>query len=314
MTAWKWNRHSFWAQARLAGLMLASVLALAACGASPSSAPQAPKDGTGEFVVTPVKRTIAEEDLAYYSPQMKAIYQRGKLRVALPAADRNPFFYTDAGGMLTGSDVELAADMAAQLGVDVEYVRSAKSFEEVVNQVASGQADMAVSKLSATLPRAGKVLFSEPYLTLHQGLLMNRLAMARLGPASVDPVQRLRQAKVKIGVIAGTSYVSFAHLLFPRTETVQFATPQEAMDAAIQGDVTAIYYDELQLKQLLANNPGRSIDLQLHLLPDQVDPIAVAIPPQEGPLLAWVNLYLQSNQARIDHLLVKYGVEVAPAR
>lgn len=314
MTVWKWNKNTFWNQARLAGLLLASLLALAACGASPSSAPQAVKDGTNEFVVTPTKRMIAEEELAYYSPQMKAIYQRGRLRVALPATDRSPFFYTDESGGLAGSDVELAADMAAQLGVDVEYVRSAKSFEEVVNQVASGEADLAVSKLSATLPRAGKVLFSDPYLTLHQGLLMNRLAMARLGPASIDPLQRLRQAKVKIGVIAGTSYVSFAQLMFPRTEAVPLTTPQEAMDAAIQGEVAAIYYDELQLKQLLANNPERSIDLQLYLLPDQVDPIAIAIPPQEGQLLAWVNLYLQSNQARIDSLLAKYGVKAAQAQ
>jgi polar amino acid transport system substrate-binding protein len=299
----------------LAGIsMLLCMLFLEACSAGGySTDPIANKNQVNGFVVTPMKRSISDEDLAYYSPQMKAIYERGNLRVAMPSTDRQPFFYINDNGVLSGSDVELAADIAAQLSVGVEYVRSANSFEEVVNQVASGQADIAVSKLSATLPRAQKILFSNPYLTLHQGLLLNRLAMARLGSASVDPLQLLRQTKVKIGVIAGTSYVSYANLMFPKAQIVQFATPQESMDAAIKGEVTAIYYDELQLKQLLANNPDRSIDLQLHIIPDQVDLIAIAIPPNNIQLLTWVNLYLQSNQARIDSLLIQYEIRSAGA-
>jgi polar amino acid transport system substrate-binding protein len=294
--------------------MLLCMLFLEACSAGGySTDPIANKNQVNGFVVTPMKRSISDEDLAYYSPQMKAIYERGNLRVAMPSTDRQPFFYINDNGVLSGSDVELAADIAAQLSVGVEYVRSANSFEEVVNQVASGQADIAVSKLSATLPRAQKILFSNPYLTLHQGLLLNRLAMARLGSASVDPLQLLRQTKVKIGVIAGTSYVSYANLMFPKAQIVQFATPQESMDAAIKGEVTAIYYDELQLKQLLANNPDRSIDLQLHIIPDQVDLIAIAIPPNNIQLLTWVNLYLQSNQARIDSLLIQYEIRSAGA-
>jgi polar amino acid transport system substrate-binding protein len=299
----------------LAGIsMLLCMLFLEACSAGGySTDPIANKNQVNGFVVTPMKRSISDEDLAYYSPQMKAIYERGNLRVAMPSTDRKPFFYINDNGVLSGSDVELAADIAAQLSVGVEYVRSANSFEEVVNQVASGQADIAVSKLSATLPRAQKILFSNPYLTLHQGLLLNRLAMARLGSASVDPLQLLRQTKVKIGVIAGTSYVSYANLMFPKAQIVQFATPQESMDAAIKGEVTAIYYDELQLKQLLANNPDRSIDLQFYIIPDQVDLIAIAIPPNDIQLLTWVNLYLQSNLARIDSLLIQYEIRSAGA-
>ncbi|MCC3372472.1 ABC transporter substrate-binding protein [Cohnella sp. REN36] len=295
---------------RLAGIpLLLGMLLLSACGAEREPAKTAsPSEEVGGFVMSPLKRSVSEEELGFYSPQMKAIYARGVLRVAMPAMDRKPFFYNNEEGVLSGSDVALAADMAAQLGVGVEYVRSVGSFEEVVNQVASGQADIAVSKLSATLPRAQKVLFSAPYLKLRQGLLLNRLAMARLGSGNQAPLALLRQAKVKIGVIAGTSYVSYANLLFPDAEIVPFATPQASMDAAIQGEVAAIYYDELQLKQLLAGNPDRSIDLQLHLMPDQVDPIAIAVPPDDQRLLAWVNLYLQNNQARIDGLLAAYGM------
>ncbi|QHW32322.1 amino acid ABC transporter substrate-binding protein [Paenibacillus rhizovicinus] len=294
----------------LACLLLCGLMILTAC--SPSSASNslsAAKEETNPFVVTTAKRSVTDAELAALPPGMRAIHERGKLRVAMPSADRKPFFYRDDGGRLAGSDVELAADVAAQMGVDVEYVRTASSFDEVVNQVASGQADIALSKLSATLPRAQKVMFSNPYLTLHQGLLLNRLALARLGSASADPMEHLRQTDIRIGVIAGTSYVSYAGLLFPKARIVQFPTPQEAMNAVLRGEVAAIYYDELQLKQLITDNPGDSIDLQLHIMQDQVDLIAVAVPPDDAQLLAWMNLYLQTNQARIDSLLKYYAVK-----
>lgn len=302
-------------QARLpfAAALLCALLSLTACGASGDTGgaggAAASQEAANPFVVTAAKRPVSQEELAYYSPRMKAVYERGKLRVAMPSTDRKPFFYVDGDGTLAGSDVELAADIAAQMGVDVEYVRSAASFDEVVDQVAAGRADIAVSKLSATLPRAEKVMFSDPYLTLHQGLLLNRLALARLGSKNADPLQHLRQADVPIGVIAGTSYVNFAGLLFPKARIVPFPTPRDAMDAVVGGEVAALYYDELQLKQLIAGRPGDSIDLQLRILEDQVDLIAIAVPPSDSQLLAWVNLYLRSNQARIDDLLRQYEVD-----
>jgi len=295
------------------GILLIVILSLAACRESPSSAQAVKKDGTNAFIVTPMERSITEEDLTYFALQMKEIYKRGTLRVAMPSTDRKPFFYNNDKGILSGSDVDIAADMAAQLGVKVEYIRTAGSFDQVINQVAAGKVDIAISKLSATLPRAEKVLFSDPYLKLHQGILLNRLAMARLGSTSLDPFQRLSQAKVKLGVIAGTSYVGYANLLFAKARIIPYATPQESMDAAIKGEVAAIYYDELQLKQLLANNPDSSIDLQLHIMKDRDDLIAIAIPPSNVQLLSWVNLYLQSNRARIEGLLIQYGIESSQA-
>lgn len=256
----------------------------------------------------PEKAIVSEEELAHYSPEMRAIYDRGVLRVAVYSQDRNPFFYVDENGKLVGSDVELATDMAAQFGVEAAFIRTAQSFEQVVEQVASGEADIAVSKLSATLSRAKVALFSQPYLALRQGLLVNRLQAARMAQPNIPLLETLQTVPAQIGVIAGTSYVRFARELFPQAGLPSFQSTQDMLDAALKGDITAIFYDELQLKNMLESNPTHSIELQLLMMDGQLDLISVAVSPGHTQLLEWINLYLQTNRTKIAALLDRYGI------
>lgn len=295
-------------------LMLIPLCILAACGVDNDLAAGPRTDTTADAEVSyepPEKVEVSDDELINYAPEMKRIYDRGVLRVAIYSEDRVPFFYVNEAGQLVGSDVELATDMAAQFGVGVEFIRTASSFDQVVDQVASGQADIAVSKLSATLTRAKKTLFSQSYLTLRQGLLVNRLQVARLGQADTPLLETLKNVPIQIGVVAGTSYVRFANELFPAAELKPFRTTQEMLDAVVKGDITAIFYDELQLKDMIESNPTHSIELQLMIMDDQIDPIAVAVPPDHVQLLNWINLYLQTNHSKIAKVLVKYGVSEA---
>lgn len=291
--------------------ILLSVCILAACGAKnyPSAGSAA---GTGKDAVVPSvppkKVIVSQEELANYSPEMKQIYDRGVLRVAIYSRDREPFFYLDDTGTLAGSDVELADDIAAQFGVGVEFIRTAQSFDQVVDQVASGQADIAVSKLSATLSRTKKALFSQPYLTLHQGLLVNRLKIAQLDQTNTTLLETIKNTPVKIGVVSGTSYVRFAGEVFPLAEIKHFPTTEEMMNAALKGDITAIFYDELQLKDMVENNPTHSIELQLIIMKDQIDPISIAVPSNQVQMLNWINLYLQINQSKLSNIFQAHGI------
>ncbi len=296
----------------IVALMLIPLCLSTACGMEKGSVVGSPTGPAADAVVPmepPKKVEVSSEELAAYSPEMKQIYDRGVLRVAIYSQDRVPFFYVNDGGVLTGSDVELATDMAAQFGVGVEFIRTAQSFDQVVDQVASGQADIAVSKLSATLSRAKKTLFSQPYLTLHQGLLVNRLKIAQLAQSDKPLLDTIKTAPIAIGVVSGTSYVRFASELFPAAELKPFSTVEEMIDAVLSGDITAIYYDELQLKDIVESNPTHSIELQLMIMNDQIDQIAVAVPPDHVQLLNWINLYLQANPARISDMLSKYGIQ-----
>jgi len=243
------------------------------------------------------------------APGIQQIRQRGTLIVAMYYEDRPPYFYVDDAGRLVGSDVEMALDIAAKLGVDVAFLRTARSFDEVIAQVARGEADVGISKLSATLARAEHVLFTEPYLVLHQALLVNRLQFARLKLNEDEMLAELQNTRVKIGVKAKTSYEGYVREMFPQAEVVRIGEEDDVMAAAARGDVLAAFYDELEVKRFIYDNPSMAIDLKVLVLEDRPDPLAMAVAPENIQLLGWLNLYLRLYQQElsVDSLLRHYG-------
>src|SRR5262249_27785241 len=109
---------------------------------------------------------------------IERIRSHGKLVVAMFEQDRPPFFMHDARGKFVGIDVELAEEIADKIGVKVDFDRSAKSFNDVITKVERREADLGISKLSITTERSLRVRFSEPYVTLQQAFLVNRIAQS----------------------------------------------------------------------------------------------------------------------------------------
>ncbi len=240
---------------------------------------------------------------------MQRIVNRGKLIVAMYSQDRPPFFFVDSGGQLRGSDVDLAMDLAAQLGVKAEFNRSAKTFDEVVGMIAQGKADIAVSKLSITLSRAQKVRYSAPYIVLQQALLINRVKLAALKSGEKDIIQVIESTKSKVGVRKGTSYVEYARQFFPNAHVVEYDDNGTMMNDVLAGDILAVFYDENEIKRYILENPERSLYLQISMLSDKEDRLAMAVAPKDVHLLSWVNQYLETNKINynITKLIQKYS-------
>lgn len=242
------------------------------------------------------------------SPDLQTIVDRNQLIVAIIGIDSPPFFVKNKQGNLTGLDIKIAQDLATALGVSLKIDRTAKTFNDVVDIVDSGQADLGVSKLSQTLARAKMVSFSRPYLTLRHGLLINRLQLAK-ALKDKDTVNFLKNFEGKIGVIKGSSYVGFTKEKFPQAQIVEFTTWEDVIEAAINGDVLAAYRDELEVKKILLNQPNIALNFKTVALSDSYDPIAIALPWSSGHLLQFVNLYLDLNKINytVDSLIDEYS-------
>ncbi|WP_143438476.1 peptidoglycan-binding protein, partial [Hydrocoleum sp. CS-953] len=155
------------------------------------------------------------------SPDIQKIIDRGKLIVAMTEYDNSPFFVKNERGELEGLDMKIAQGLAEGLGVELQLNRSAKTFNEVVKIVSQGQADLAISKLSQTLNRATKISFSHPYVTMRQGLLLNRVQLTKAAK-NKEAVEFLRDFEGRIGVINGSSYEGFAKQKFPKATIVRY--------------------------------------------------------------------------------------------
>ncbi len=242
------------------------------------------------------------------SPDIKRILERGKLVVAILGKDNPPFFTSAGSDRLEGLDVKIASEIAKQLGVAVEFDRTAKTFNEVVDRVYRLDADIAISKLSRTLSRAKLVRFSSPYLKMRQGLLVNRLQLAQQTRGR-SVTETIRDLRGEVGVIKGSSYVNFLKQKFPQAEIVEMSSWSEIVEAVTKGKILAGYRDELEIKKVVFNQPNIALNLKTIALTDTQDFIAMALPWDSQQLLAFVNQYLETIPSKYtaDTILKEYS-------
>lgn len=240
--------------------------------------------------------------------EFQEILDRGKLIVAIHSVDQPPFFFVNNNNELVGFDIELAKGIAEELDVEIEFNRNAQGFNDLVDIVDRGEADMAISKLSRTLKRSRVINYSTPYIIFRQALVVNRLELAKKAPSNEDIPPFIKDFTGRLGVIANSSYVNYARKNFPRATIVELPTWNDVVDAVFAGDILAGYRDELEIKKIIKSRNDASLKVNSIIIKDEEDPIAIAIKRSNTQLLFWVNLYLDSLKHRVtaDELLDRY--------
>jgi len=296
--------------ALLGALVLASLTTFVA-DAQRTTAPPTPVEAA-PAVSVPLPVPAAALPAAVQSPaapsedRMSRVVAAGELVVAVVNLDRYPFFYTDAGGKLVGSDIDLARDIAHELGVEVKFNRSAATFDGVVELVAKGQADIGISKLSVTLPRARQVRFTRPYIELAQGLMLNRVGLTAIGANDKKILEQLNRPDRHLGAVKGTSYVGFGRTLFPDAQVTEYPDKQAMFAAVIAGDVLGVLYDENEIKQYIFEKPDRLINVKVEMLAGHTDPIGIAV--ADPQFQYWLDTYIELKRVKlsVNQLLNKY--------
>ena len=238
----------------------------------------------------------------------KPIVSDNKLRIAMPAFASDPFFPADGSGD-KGVDMDLARGIAAELGVEPVFDRSAVTFDAMVQKLTSGEADLAIGKLSRTLQRGRSILYSRPYAMLHQGLLANRVNLARIAQGK-PPEQIIRDFSGDLGVIEGSSFATYAAATFPHAQIHRFAGWNTVVDAIRNGTIDLAYRDDFEIKKLLVDDPSMTVVARSITLTDKVDTIAVGVRPDNPHLAAFVDLYLDLAKGQqvlnTDEIIARY--------
>ena len=241
---------------------------------------------------------ITTKDGQRVAPEIARIIDRGELIVAMMAVDTAPFFYMK-DGKLTGTDVDMAEAIARELKVNVRFDRSAKTFNQVVEVVADGRADIGISKLSRTLYRAKQILYSDPYLSLRHGLLVNRVQFAKI--ADDRTIQEtLRSFTGKICTIVGSSWEVAGQQYFPKATRVSFPDWDECVNAVKKGQVTAAYRDEFEVRKILRKHPDLALTLQTIVFSDLNSSLAIAVNSRNRVLLGFINEFVSLRPDKLD--------------
>jgi ABC-type amino acid transport substrate-binding protein len=199
--------------------VLVCCLILVSCTAAPTTATVKPAD-TAAPAATDTAAPTAE-------PPLKV--------VVATDATWPPFEYVDENTKeIIGFDIDLMKAIAAKENLDVEFVNVA--WDALLAGVANCQYDAAISSVSITEERKANMLFSDPYYTVGQQIVVAADNTNIQGEADLQGKRVGAQISTTgaelVGTIAGA-------------ELVNFNTIGLAFQALMNGDVDAVVADNV---------------------------------------------------------------------
>lgn len=147
-----------------------------------------------------------------------------------------PFAMFDEFGTVVGFDAELAESLMSYAGYEYEFVVT--GFDGMLESVANGEFDMAMTALSDPEPMPG-ITYTEPYLEVGQVLVVL---------ANEETLRNYRTipARVPIGVLADSMAGQRAAMEIAGISEeflVFFGTAGQALQALINGDIRGVILD-----------------------------------------------------------------------
>ncbi|MGD8851960.1 MAG: transporter substrate-binding domain-containing protein [Gammaproteobacteria bacterium] len=238
-------------------------------------------------------------------PDIQRILDAGALRVAIRDKDTPPVIMIGDDGTVTGAEADLARDLAEKMGVAVEFVRTAETYDGVIEVVARREADLGISFLSSDVRRAKRVFFSRPYLEQKRRVFYNRAAFVRL-KRDLD-VQTFSQlagteaaAELKIGVVKGSIYGPLLRRDYLELQVQPFPDLAKMVEAVKAGRVYAGFHGGLQVDYYMRQHPETAIYIGVDPEAHYPSDISIAVRPDAPNLLRWVDVYLAGHVGQLD--------------
>ena len=226
---------------------------------------------------------------------LKKIKQAGVLKVGV--AEARPMNVRDpATGEWSGFNIEMARDLANNLGVELELVNS--SYATLIPGLMAGKFEIIMAQLFANAERSQVVAFTEFYSTAGLQVVVRQ-------NSSYKTWEELNVPSAIFAVNAGTQDEAVAKKLFPDA-TIKSTVSENsyafflelASDRAHAG-IT----DTGSVKIFLRENP----QMELRVLePERVANLAgrgYAVRPDDWHFLNFLNVWLLQAKGKYEHLL-----------
>jgi polar amino acid transport system substrate-binding protein len=162
----------------------------------------------------PLRVPVRDIEPIYRGPTidtLATVRKRGTLRVGVAITE--PMVTHNAAGELIGFSIDVAHRLAADMGVEVEFVET--SWSQIIPDLLDKQFDLIISGLWVTPTRALVINYSNA--TACEGIY---LFVSKATSAQLKTLQDFNQPAVKIAVYAGSIQERVAKKHFPRATLV----------------------------------------------------------------------------------------------
>ena len=234
---------------KLTALLLgtAMVLSLAACGGSASTASS--EAASSEAASSEETSEAASSEAASESADAAELttVTAGKLTMSTNAAFP-PYEMTADDGSFEGIDIEVAADIADKLGLELQV--DDMDFDAALLAAQNGKSDMVMAGVTVTDERQKVMDFSDTYAEGIQSVIVPEDSDI----ASVDDL-----AGKTIGTQRGTTGYIYCTDDFGEDSVVAYDNGLTAVQALNNGQVDAVVIDNAPAKEFVAANTGLKI-------------------------------------------------------
>jgi Na+/H+-dicarboxylate symporter/ABC-type amino acid transport substrate-binding protein len=235
------------------------------------------------------------------------VRERGRLRVGY-FADSLPFAFTNDGGDLVGFDVDMALQLARDIGVQLELVPMDN--QVVFRGVDPTSCDLLMSGIPVTADRAMNVLFSTPYLDETLALMVRDHRRSEF--ASWDAIRSRRG--LRVGVAGPPYYLAKIRAELPAADVVMadtasalFEPRSPALDALLLTAERGSAYTLLHPEYSVVVPKPRPVKI----------PLGYVVAGRDQPLAAVVDTWidLKRRDGTIDELFAHWilGRNATPA-
>jgi polar amino acid transport system substrate-binding protein len=228
----------------------------------------------------------------------------GKLRVALAISAAGGAFWSNKteSGSYSGVPVDLGKEMAAQLGVPVEYVAYQNS-GQITDAASKGVWD--VSFLPQDKEREGKMSFGPIYE------VNDATYIVRSG-SSITNFATLDQPGVKIAAVNNTTTMRGAQAQLKNAKVTGYETYDEIVGLLKSGGIDAFALSRDKLEKLALKIPGTKVLDETF----KKTTTAVAVPPDHPLSLAFVTKFMTGalSNGTLRHAYDNNGLKDTPIR
>ncbi|MGV8839465.1 MAG: transporter substrate-binding domain-containing protein [Bauldia sp.] len=151
--------------------------------------------------------------------------------------DFPPFNFTDAGGRLTGFNVDLARAICSAL--DVPCTIQARPFDDLVPSLLEQRADAALAGIAVTAEARTRLAFTEAYLPLPARFVVRRGLPLAISAESL--------AGRRLAVAADSAHLAYLQAYFPAATIRTFPNADAARAALRTGQADVAFGDAMQL-------------------------------------------------------------------
>ena len=227
------------------------------------------------------------------------IRERGVLRVGT-AGDYQPMSYLDPEtGTYIGFDAELAEDLAAALGVTVEYVKT--SWPTLMEDTLAGQFDLAVCGITITEARKEQALMSDGYLVNGKTILCRAEDAEKY-----RSLEAVNKPEVRVMENPGGLNEKFARENLPEATLIIHDVNQEIPGLVASGEADVMITEIMEAGFYVRKDPRLAAPL-IHE-PFTNGELGFLMQKGNEPLLKFVNAFLvqEKESGRLDELAEKY--------